>query len=134
MVRLAVDKDDLGSAKHKGIGSGYKSIARENDFISRLDIQQNGCHLKCICAGSGEEAFLETITSLKEILAALGKFTITGDFAQVHRLLNVFQLVASKVGFVEWDFDGGFQLWGVGFQLWVVGCRLSVLGSASCGV
>jgi hypothetical protein len=67
-------------------------------------------------------------------LAALGKFTITGDFAQVHRLLNVFQLVAGKVGFVEWDFDGGFQLWGVGFQLWVVGCRLWVLGSASCGV
>jgi hypothetical protein len=134
MVRLAVDKYDLGSSKHKGIGSGYKSIARENNFISRLDIQENGCHLKCICAGSSEETFLETITSLKEILAALGKFTITGDFAQVHRLLNVFQLVAGKVGFVEWDFDGGFQLWGVGFQLWVVGCRLWVLGSASCGV
>jgi hypothetical protein len=60
---------------------------------------------------------MKPVALLKEMLASLGKFTITGDFAQGHRLLNVFQFVAGEVGFVEGD---------VGFQVWVVSCRLSV--------
>jgi ABC-type thiamin/hydroxymethylpyrimidine transport system permease subunit len=55
---------------------------------------------------------VKTIALLKEMLASLGKFTITGDFAQGHRLLNVFQFVACEVGFIEGD-SNGFQIYEV---------------------
>jgi hypothetical protein len=65
------------------------------------------------------------------MLASLGKFTITGDFAQGHRLLNVFQFVAGEVGFVEGNV--GFQVWVVGCRLSVVSCQLSVVGLSVLG-
>jgi len=55
---------------------------------------------------------MKAIALLKEVLASLGKFSIAGDFAQGHRLLNVFQFITCEVGFVERD----------------VGCQLSVVG------
>jgi hypothetical protein len=68
-----------------------------------LDIQDNRGHLQGIGTGAGQEALVKTVALLKKLLASLGKFTITRDFAQVHRLLNVFQFVAGEVGFVEGD-------------------------------
>ncbi len=60
---------------------------------------------------------MKSIALFKEVLASLCKFSIAGDFAQGHRLLNVFQFITCEVGFVERD---------VGCQWSVVGYRLSV--------
>ena len=65
---------------------------------------------------------MKAVTLLKEVLASLGKFSIAGDFAQGHRLLNVFQFITCEVGFVERD--EGCQLSVIGYQLSVISCRL----------
>jgi ABC-type thiamin/hydroxymethylpyrimidine transport system permease subunit len=54
---------------------------------------------------------MKAIALLKEVLASLGKFSISGDFTKADCLLNVFQFITCEVGFVERD----------------VGCRLAVI-------
>jgi hypothetical protein len=71
---------------------------------------------------------MKAIALLKEVLASLGKFSISGDFTKADCLLNVFQFITCEVGFVERDVGCQLSVSVVGWLLSVVGCRLSVVG------
>jgi len=101
IILLTVGEDNPCTLSDKCKSRRYESITRYNHLIARLNIAQDGGHLKCICATCGEKTLLETITLPKIMLTPLGKLTVAGEFAVEHRLIHIVGLFAGEVGFVE---------------------------------
>ena len=45
MVRQAIGKFDRRTAQHKSIGGRNKGVGRNNDFIARVNVEQDRAHL-----------------------------------------------------------------------------------------
>ena len=99
-----IHKHRHAAAQHKSIGGGNKGKRRHDNFVARLDIQQQGRHLQGGGTGMGQKRLGTTGPLLKPLVASLGKRPITGQHVAELGLGNVIKLLAGHVGLVERDF------------------------------
>ena len=102
-IRADINKDNFRASQHESIGRGDKRIAWHNDFIARLDIQQQCRHLKRCGAGRRQQYFLAAKMLFQPLLAATGKTAVATQFAAVHRSLHVIEFSAHHRRCVKWN-------------------------------
>jgi hypothetical protein len=71
-----INENGTGTEYHKRVNRRNEGEGWDDYLISRPDVQQERCHLKCVSTGSGKQYLMDAEQLFKQGMTFLGKEAI----------------------------------------------------------
>src|SRR5574341_1862184 len=75
-IRVDIDENRLAAAQDEGVHRGNKGERWDDDLVTWLDVQQQGCHLQGMGTGGGQQHLGDAELLLQESMATLGEVAV----------------------------------------------------------
>ncbi len=104
-VRPDVYENGPSTAQDESVNGRYERERRDDYLVTRLEVEEQRRHLKCVRAGGRQQRSGNARLLLQQGLAPFGKESVAGEMKIIYGLLDVIKFFSNNVRLVKWNHE-----------------------------